>query len=58
MHDGPAAACPEVLIRQGPGATPAKVTNIVVYDNGVKVFGNEPARSASQLLGDFPFIVR
>jgi endoglucanase len=42
-----------------PGATPVKVANIVVYDNGVKVFGNEPPRSTSQLLGDlFPFILR
>jgi len=25
-----------------PGATPVQVTNIPVYDNGVKVYGNEP----------------
>ncbi|HEX6290783.1 MAG TPA: glycoside hydrolase family 9 protein [Herpetosiphonaceae bacterium] len=25
-----------------PGATPVKAANITVYDNGVKVFGNEP----------------
>ncbi|ADL52518.1 glycoside hydrolase family 9 protein [Clostridium cellulovorans] len=29
-------------ITKTPGETPVKVTNIPVYDNGVKVFGNEP----------------
>ncbi len=42
-----------------PGAPPVKVPNIVVYDNGVKVFGNEPGRPLGWLLGLFlPFIDR
>ncbi len=42
-----------------PGAAPVKVANIAVYDNGVKIYGNEPGRSLGQLLSAFlPFILR
>ncbi len=42
-----------------PGASPVLVTNIVVYDNGVKIYGNEPPRSVGQWLGAFlPLVLR
>ncbi len=46
-------------IPTSPGATPVKMANIVVYDNGIKVYGSEPPRQVSQFLAAFlPLILR